>query len=76
MDHRVLIADTERSLGDAIVADFSPQLTPPLLLPVQSPSLPQRPPQPAPSAVRRLALDNQSAAIVAVVEPGLVYSEE
>ena len=50
MIHSVLIADTEHSLDDANVADFLPQSTPPLLSPIQGPSLPQRPSQPAPSA--------------------------
>ena len=43
--HHVLIADMERSLDDATVADFPPTSTPPLLSQVQSPSLPKRPPQ-------------------------------
>ena len=45
----------------ALTADFPLPSAPPLLSPVQSSSLPQRPPQPAPTAVRRLTMDNQQA---------------
>jgi len=54
-----LIADKERSLDNAIVADYPPPSTPPL--PVENTSLPPPPPPPAHRAVRRLSLGNVQA---------------
>jgi hypothetical protein len=50
-DHHELIADKERSLDNAILADCPLPSTPPLLSPVESPS-----PPPAPRAVHRLSI--------------------